>query len=499
LASPADPSGDRSAADDASRGSAIKLGAELLGRLIALATTLMVARILGVADFGLFAVLSGVAVIVAELSDLGIQGIAVQALVSGTIPLRALVRTKLRLTAALVVAAAFLAVAPQVLAAVVAAAPEAWRPSWEALVRRMPLVFPLVVYSALAGWAELLGLALRVRGRRVQEAVTIVTLRASGLALAAAALLSGRGLGGLVWAMALSTLPPVALAAALLSRTTIPASEMEGQAADPGLGRTLKASFPLAVNGGLAILSLRIELFALALLRGSREAGLFAAALKVVELVNMVPAAIAAGAMPALTREAARGAGPVRQRTAATAALLAAPAAAGVILVAPGLVTVLGGGYAPAAGPLRVLAPALLALFMNTVLLHALVAAGRASRLPVLTAFRVAAASVLAVVLIPRLGATGAAAGFLAAELLLLVLAARACDAAGFEVPVGRSLFAALGVTLPMAAAVAIAGAGPAGSIAVGVVTYALTLVLARRWAPRLLPGLAPEAAPGGR
>jgi len=496
LASSADPSGGRSAADDASRGSAIKLGAELLGRLIAVATTLMVARILGVAEFGLFAVLSGVAVIVAELADLGIQGIAVQALVSGTILLRALVRTKLRLTAALVLAAAL---APPVVSAMAALAPAAWRSSWDVLLRRMPLLFPLIVYSGMVGWAELLGIALRVRGRRALEAVTIVTLRASGLALAAAALWSGTGLRGLVWAMALSTAPPVALAAALLARTSPAASGPSAEPVGAGVGPTLKASFPLAINGGLALLSLRIELLALALLRGSREAGLFAAALRVVELVNVVPAAIAAGAMPALTREAARGTGPVRRRTAVTAALLAAPAAAGIILVAPGLVMLLGGGYAPAAGPLRVLAPALLALFMNTILLHALVAAGRARRLPVLTAWRVAAAALFAVVLIPPLGATGAAAGFLAAELLLLVLAARACGAAGFEVPVARSLSAGLGVTLPMAAAVAIAGTGPVGSIAVGIVTYALTLVLARRLAPRLIPGLASEALPGGR
>ena len=499
MASRADSSGGRSAADDASRGSAIKLGAELVGRLLALATTLLVARVLGVADFGLFAVLSGVAVLVAEVTDLGIQGIAVQALVSGAIPLRALVRTKLRLTAILLIAAGLVALVAPALPLAGPAVPEAWRASAEVLRSRVPLVFPLIVYSALSGWTELLGLALRVRGRRAQEAMTIVTLRASGLILAAAALWSGTGLRGLVWAMALSTLPPLALAAALLGRTTAPASDLRPITAGPEFARTLKAAFPLAVNGGLALLSLRMELFALAFLRGSREAGLFAAALKVVEVVNVVPAAIAAGAMPALTREAAMGTDPVRKRTAATAALLAAPAAAGLILVAPGLVTVLGGDFAPAIAPLRVLAPVLLALFMNTVLLHALVAAGRASRLPVLTAVRVAAAALLALVLIPPLGATGAAAGFLLAELLLLVLAARACGAAGFEVPVVGSLFAALAVTLPMVVVVAVAGAGPIPSIVVGVLTYALTLVVARRLAPRLLPGLLSESAPGGR
>jgi len=495
LASPAARSSPRSAADDASRGSAIKLGAELLGRLLALATTLLVARVLGVADFGLFAVLSGIAVIVAELSDLGLQGIAVPALVSGTLPLSALVRAKAPLTAGLFLAAAAAAALPQALAWSAALAPDAWRASWEAALRRVPLLFPLIVYSAMASWTELLGIALRVRGRRALEAATIVTFRAAGLVLVAAALWSGTGLPGLVWALAVSALPPLALAVAFLART--PAGDRERRPMPPGMGRTLRASSPLAVNGVLAIVGLRIELLALALFRGSREAGLFAAALKVVELMNVVPAAVAAGAMPALAREAARGTDPVRRRTAATAALLAAPAAAGLVLVAPGLVSLLGEGYAAAATPLRVLAPALLALFMNTVLLHALIAAGRARSVPALTASRVAAAAVLAFVLIPRLGAAGAAAGFLLSELLLLLLAARACARAGFQVPVARSLAAALAVTVPMAAVVALAGAGTMVSVAVGVVTYGLTLAAARRLAPRLVPGLASEAAPG--
>ena len=91
------------------------------------------------------------------------------------------------------------------------------------------------------------------------------------------------------------------------------------------------------------------------------------------------------------------------------------------------------------------------------------------------------------------------AAGFLMAELLLLVLAARACAAAGFHVPVAGSLLPALAVTLPMAVVVALAATGPIASIAVGIATYVLTLFLARRLAPRLIPGLLSEAAPGAR
>jgi O-antigen/teichoic acid export membrane protein len=406
--------------------------------------------------------------------------------------LSALVRAKARLTAGLLAIAAVAAL-PHALSWSAALVPAAWRASWEGALGHAPLLFPLVVYSATSNWTELLGIALRVRGRRGLEAATIVTFRAVGLVLVAAALWSGTGLRGLVWALALSALPPLALAVVFLRLHT---REPAAPGMEIGVGRTLKRSAPLAVNGVLAILSLRIELLTLALLRGSREAGLFAAALKVIELMNVLPAAIAAGAMPALTREAASGEDPVRRRTASTVALLAAPAAAGLVLVAPGVVALLGEGYDAAAAPLRILAPALLALFMNTVLLHALIAAGRARRVPVLTVARVAAAACLRRRAHPPLRRRGGRGRVPARG----APAARALHArlrgGGFEVPVARPLLAALGVTVPMAAAVALAGAGMIASVVVGVVTYGLTLLVARRLAPGLLPGMASEAAP---
>jgi len=114
--------------------------------------------------------------------------------------------------------------------------------------------------------------------------------------------------------------------------------------------------------------------------------------------------------MPALTREALRGEGPVRRRTAATLALAGAPAAVGLVLVARPLAeALLGAGYVPSdyaavAAGLRVMALALPAMFLNAVVFAALIAAGRASWLPRLTAARVALAFALAIVLVPALG-----------------------------------------------------------------------------------------------
>jgi O-antigen/teichoic acid export membrane protein len=455
----ANPAGSPlSDADEATRGSAVKLGAEVAGRALALITTLYIARSLGVAEFGRFATLSGIGVILAELGDLGLHVTASRALVAGELPLVALVRARLALAALVaLLVGSLLAVSP-------------------------PLA-PFVLYFALAGWSEFLGVALRGLGARGGEAAVILVLRGAGMLLAALAVSAFGGLRAIAWALAVSPMPAIALGAWLLSRTSRPAP-----VSVPGVASVLRSSFPLAVNGVLAIASLRVEVLTLAALRGVREAGLFAAAMKVVEVLNMVPAAITAGAMPALTREGLRGEGPVRARTAGSVALAAVPAAAGLLLVAPELAArVFGAEFAPAGAPLRVLAVALAVLYMNSVLLHALLAVGRAGWMPVLTAVRVAAALLAALLLVPRFGELGAAAGFLAAELLLLWLAWRACRLARFPVPLARPLLRACGVSLPMAAVVALLGGGLEASIAVGTMVYAATLAAAWRLAPRLL------------
>src|SRR5262249_33040108 len=132
--------------------------------------------------------------------------------------------------------------------------------------------------------------------------------------------------------------------------------------------------------------------------------------------------------------------------------------------------------YAASAPYLRVLGLALVPMFMNAVLLHALIAAGRPQPVPALTALRVAAATVLALALIPRAGALGAACGFLASELVLLSAASRACAKAGFAVPVASPLAWGAALALPCVAAAAWGGAGLLGP---GAAALAVCLVLA--------------------
>jgi O-antigen/teichoic acid export membrane protein len=464
-------------ADEATRGSAIKLAAEVASRLLGLGTTLLLARALGLADFGALGRVWYVALLSAELGEFGLQATATRGLVAGTFSLRALARARV-VTSGLVGGGALVALA---------AAPAG--PAWAH--RTLPVLTPLVLFFLLAGWAEFLGVALRCRGARVGEALLLLVLRAGSLAGAAAAVLAGAGLAGVAWSQAVSPLPALALGAMLLARTPAPS-----RGTDASIGLVLRAASPLAANGGLQMLSPRVEFLVLSALAGDRETGAFLAALRVFEFLGMVPSAIAQGAMPALTREALRGGAGVRRRTAALMALVAAPAGVGLALVAGGLVPLLyGPAYAGAVKPLVVLAAALVPLFLNALLSWAVLARGRASWLPRLAAVRVAAAVALALSLVPPFGAVGAAVGLACAEWLLLGLFWVACRRASFAVPVLAPVAWGLLACLPMALAVGGLRESLPAAVAVGALTWVATLAVAGK----LRPALARELVGGLR
>jgi O-antigen/teichoic acid export membrane protein len=473
-------------ADEATRGSAIKLAAEVLSRLLTLATTILIARSLGVPAFGAFGSLWILAPLFAELAEFGLQATASRALVAGTFSLGAFVRA--RATVFALVALLVLVVVATPLASVV----EGMAPPW----LELGVLAVLILYFALSGWGEFLGVALRCRGARVHEGVLLLVLRASSLALAAVALAAGGGFGGLAWALAVSTVPGIALGAWLLQRH--PAQP----GADAPVARVLRAAAPLAVYGGLLLLSPRVEFLVLRWVRGDYETGLYLTALNVLWPLSLVPSAVAAGAMPALTREALAGEGLVRRRTAATLALFAAPATVGLMIVAPVLVPfVFGADFGPAAAWLRIMALALVPMFMNGLVTWALIAAERAGQVPRLVAMRIAVAFLLALFLVPGFGATGAAVGFVLAEVLLLVLGLRACTAARFAVPVVRPVTVALVASVPMAFAVWGVQDSLPLALAVGVLTWAATLAAGWRLLPgftaRLLGGRAPLVPSG--
>jgi O-antigen/teichoic acid export membrane protein len=477
------PGASRSEADDATRGSAVRLGAEVASRLLLLATTLLLSRWLGPTDYGLFAKLAAYALLLAEAGELGLSVLASRALVAGSLSLRSLVRARL-LLAGLVTAVAL---------AAVPLAPVAWRGMAAAPPPAAPalglLLALLVAWFALSGWGEFLGVALRCRRARRLEALVLLALRGVALAFTLAALAAGLGLRGVALGLALSPLPGVALAAWLLLRLAPAAAAPDAPAA-----AVLRQSAPLAVYAALLLLSPRVEFFVLTFLRPDREVGLFAAALLPVWFLAMVPGAVAAGAMPALTREALdAGRAEVRRRTSGTLALLGVAAGVGLGLLAGAAAVLLlpadspPADYAGAAAPLRLMAAAVPALFLNALVAAALNACGRAGWLPRLILARVAIAFALAVALVPRFGGMGAAAGLVGAEWLLLLLGAAATRRAGFAVPVAEPLALGLAACVPMALAVRGVRENVVAAVLVGALTWAATLAAAVRLAPSLV------------
>ena len=266
-------------ADDATRGSAVKLAAEVASRLLGLGTTLLLARALGVSDFGALGRLWYVALLLAELAEFGLQATATRALVAGTFSLRALARARL-VTSALLAGAALVALP----------ASQAG-PGW--LSGAVPILVPLLLFFVLAGWGEFLGVALRCRGARVEEALLLLVLRGGSLAGAAVAILGGAGLVGIAWGQAISPVPALALGSWLLARRVAPV-----HGANAGVGSVLRAALPMAAHGGLQMLSPRVEFLVLSVLAGDRETGVFLAALRVFEFLGMVPNAVARARCP---------------------------------------------------------------------------------------------------------------------------------------------------------------------------------------------------------
>jgi O-antigen/teichoic acid export membrane protein len=465
-------------AADATRGSAIKLVAELASRLLLAATTLLLARVLGASDWGVFTAVQAIALLLAEVGEFGLQVLASRVLVVGTFTLRALARARLVLTL-LVSALALLALplGPRLLG----------------MQGVCPTLSLLMAWFALSGWGEFLGVALRCRGARLYEALLLVLLRGGALGSVLGALALGGGLAGVAFGLALSPVPAI-LFGALVLRSSRTRSDASCRSA--GVWAVLRASLPLAIFAGLLLLSPRVELLVLTPIGDEREIGLLGAGLLVFWFLAFVPSAVSAGAMPALSRESLRGDGAVRRRTAATLTLLAAPASVGLWLLAgPAAALALGARWGPGdqdavAALLRLLAPGVPALFLNALVAAVLNAAGRASWLPRLILGRVVIAFGLAVVLVPAFGARGAVVGLVTAEWLLLASGSYVCRRASLAIPVARPLAGALLACAPMALVVSGLVGNLALAVGVGGLTWLATLAAAYSLAPSLAKGL---------
>lgn len=383
-------------ARDAGRGSAIRLGAEIVVRCSSIAATLWLTRSLGVGAFGSLLVCLSAGLMLAELCDLGINAIAVPLVVKDRGALRSLLAAKVLLTGGVALLSSLLI--PLF--------------AWASGVDRLLLALA-TLHFVFVSWVDVAGSTLRSLGRRVDEALLLLLSRFALLTLVIAAPF-GSNVDGVVRAYAAAVVP-----AALLGVVWLRPEITKGTPGGPSLRSILLKAAPLGVNGYLAILSTRIEIFLLQIFMGEPFVGLFGGALRIVESLLTLPAAIAAGALPSVARDLTRGTRGAVQRTFGLVVWIAAPSALGILLCAPAILSILGPGFVAAAPALRVLSISLFLCFANAALFHVLIAAGDTSAVPRLTGARLVMAALSGLVLIPSLGLVGAALSFTLAEAAL--------------------------------------------------------------------------------
>jgi O-antigen/teichoic acid export membrane protein len=183
-----------------------------------------------------------------------------------------------------------------------------------------------------------------------------------------------------------------------------------------------------AIPIGLALavneIYFRADTFILSLFRPFEEVGFYTLAYRIFELLAVLPAIVMTSVFPLLSRylpEARDAAGRILDATADLFVALAAPIAAGGLVLAPELVRLVAGdAFAGAATPLRLLLCAAGAAWVSGLLGYALIAADRRREVLLLSLVALGVNVALNLALVPSRGADAAAAVALGSEVLIL-------------------------------------------------------------------------------
>ena len=188
--------------------------------------------------------------------------------------------------------------------------------------------------------------------------------------------------------------------------------------------RQAAQQLPIGLGILCSMLAFRVDMLLIPAVAGRAALGVYSVAYKLFEPALIVPGVVLAATFPLLARRGAGGADAAGAVLAPTLGLLGglgAAAAAGLALLAGPIVGLLyGAPYAAAAPVLAALAPALLPLFLNYGLTHALIALDRTRAYAALMFAALVANLALNLALLPALGLLGAALATGATEVVVL-------------------------------------------------------------------------------
>jgi O-antigen/teichoic acid export membrane protein len=454
-------------------------------RLLSLAFVVSAARVLGPEDFGKFTFAYAAAALLGAALDLGMHSILVRSVARAPADAAAVCTAAATLKCALLVPAGLLfAVLPVLTGRPIDTILAAWLLG-AALVLQSFIELAVAVFTGF----ERLEFEL---GVRVAEKCLLFSVGIAGLLLGGRVVL-------VTGAFTLAGAFGLGLAVRLVHRHF---ARLRWRWDPTGARALARALGPVAVAFLLAFATTRLVPLMVALLAGDEAAGYFGAAVRVLDVVMVVPVIVVAAVYPVLARTGESD--PQFRRLVVQVAEVLLMLGLGVALGlghGAGWLTaaVFGPRYAPTADLLAVLGAAACLAFLTQFLGFVLLALDRARRLLVVAAVSLAASLLLTPGLILALGALGGAVGLVLLEalgltgLLLALLPF-------IRLPVG------VGAVKTMAAAAAggaVAGLVPSGGwrLALALGVYAGGLVALRPvpgpvWRRLLRGAVAPASGP---
>lgn len=379
-----------------------------LGAILVIQTLYMVvvARVLGPADFGLFSFAWSIVQILLIGGDLGLHNTALRLISSDRASSRRI--TPVFLGLKLLVAFLLFGVVAA-LAAVVHLGPA---------TRMMLLIFGLgmAVQSLSMG----MNVISQSHDRLYFASLNLTLIFALQAVFGVLFLYFGGRLEALAAAYLLANL----LAAAVnftIVRTRIHPLKVSLRG---GLGFARRA-IPVGLASLFQSTSTRISLTFLTFLASPYQAGVFSAAFRIPQSLNNVPTGIFSAVLPAMASHSSATRGFLRlfRRTLLLMVLLSVPIAVGFFLLGKPLVLfIFGADYAPSVPALRILCWSVIPIFVGMAFSHVLLSQARlVSRLPWATGLALAVNCTANLILIPRLESRGAAWALLISESVLAV------------------------------------------------------------------------------
>ncbi len=393
------------------RGAGIKLGAELIGRALQFALIYAAQRQLGPVGFGQLIYALALGVVLAPLTDLGVQLTTTQQIARAPHRAPAIVGVGLSLKLALAAGACL------VMGAASQTRPDGVQAS----------TFMLGLAMIIGSFGEFFGYTFRGLQRIELDAALSLLTRTLTVVVGFWLLGAGFGLEGIALAYLAGS---VAGAAGgwlwLRHRFFTPTLSFRPEA----WSEVVRRAIPLGAAIVLSVAYTRTAVFVLDALEGSGAVGTYGVAMKLTEPLAMLPAALLAAVFPAIVGRRAEG-DPSGERLRSLTTLVLA--GCGVLVAAIGVTAgpwlldlLYGSQYPGAAAPFQILAVAVLFTFVNYALTHFVIAHDLHRRYLAFTATVFVMNLVLCLVLVPGFGPIGAAWSVVLSEALLLMLCWRA-------------------------------------------------------------------------